>query len=125
MPALFAVPLAVLLFLLAFPLSMPLVALLHALDCRRLRAAASGTRCVRCGQALGQASLDAADHTRQAELAELHRRHPGMRLRIVRHCRALCPTCGAGYTWNRPTRVLMLLPEASWPLMTTPEVLQP
>lgn len=111
-PAWLAVPLAVLavlLVLLTFPVSLPLIALLHALDRRRLRAAASRTRCVRCSQILGQASLDAADAAWAVEMADMHRRFPGTRMRVVRHCHALCAACGMEYGWNEQNRTLQPL----------------
>ncbi|RYF01446.1 MAG: hypothetical protein EOO78_10655 [Oxalobacteraceae bacterium] len=115
-PAWVAVPLAigaVLLILLTCPVSLSLIALAHALDNRRLRAVASRTRCVRCGEALGYASLDAADAAWATEMAEVQRRRsPGVRMRVVRHCRALCATCGMKYGWNDRDRTLQpLLPE--------------
>ena len=108
-PVWLAVPLAVgavLLVLLTFPVSMPLIGLLHALEVRRLRAAAASMRCVRCGQVLGRASLDAADAAWAAEMAELQRRFPGTRFRTVRRCHALCAACGTGYGWNDRDRRL-------------------
>lgn len=101
--------LAVLLVLLTFPVSLPMIALLHALDGRRLRTTATRTRCLRCGHVLGQASLDAADNAWTAEMADMHRRYPGMRMRIVRHCHALCTACGMEYGWNHRTRTLEAL----------------
>lgn len=118
MPALLANVLAVLallLFLLAFPLALPLVALLNEIDRRRLRAAASRTRCLRCGQILGQASLDAADQACQAETADLRQRHPGLRLRLLRHCHALCTGCSMRYGWNERTSTLSAVPDTPWP----------
>lgn len=56
MPTWLAVPLAigaVLLVLLPLPMSLPLIALLQALDDRRLRQAVVRTHCVRCGQVPG------------------------------------------------------------------------
>lgn len=117
MPTWLAVPLAVgavLLVLLTFPVSLPLMALLHALDARRLRAAVLRTRCIRCGAVLGQASLDAADAAWAAELADMHRRFPGARLRrVVRHCHALCTACGTEYGWDERDRTLRPLPVPS------------
>lgn len=112
MPAWLAVPLAVgavLLVLLTFPVSLPLIGLLHAMDRRRLGAVAGRTRCLRCGEVLGQASLDAADAAWAAEMADMHRRFPGTRLRVVRHCHALCAACGMEYGWNERDRTLQSL----------------
>ena len=112
LPAAVAIPLAVgsvLLVLLTLPVSMPLIALFGAIDARRLRAAACRTPCGGCGQVLGTAALSAADAAWTVELAERHRRLPGLRLRVVRRCHALCTVCGARYGWT--DRRLQRLPD--------------
>lgn len=78
MLTLLAGPLAVLalvLLLLTLPVTAPLSAIFIWWGSRRLRAAADGTCCVRCGHVLGQAALNAADAHRAA-LGKLQCQHP-------------------------------------------------
>ena len=114
MPAVFAIPLAViavLLVLFTFPVSLPLIALLNALDRRRLRVAAAAADCVRCGHRLGPEALGAADEAWMAEMADMHRRYPHGTVRVVRRIHAVCTSCGARYGWDERDRALELLPE--------------
>ena len=115
MPALFAVPLAVLavlLVLLTFPVSVPLIALANARDERRLRDAAGRTRCVRCGAALGPDALDAAEAAFRDRKAEMHRRFPHGIVNVFRSTHARCTVCGTEYGWDGRRRALHLLPDA-------------
>lgn len=118
MPAMLAVPLTVLvglLVLLTLPVSLPLIGLLHALDQRRLRAAAGKTQCVRCGQVLGPAALAAADEDLRAAWAAAHRQYPYAIVDIRRRASARCTACGAEYSWNARRRALHLLPDLADP----------
>lgn len=116
MPALFAVPLTavlVLLMVVTFPVSVPLIMLASVLDGRRLRRAANRTRCIRCGALLGQEALDAADAAFRAAQADLQWDPSHGIVDVFRRSHATCTACGAEYAWDGGRRGLRLLPEDS------------
>lgn len=114
MPALFAVPLAamlVLLMVVTFPVSVPLITLASVLDDRRLRRAANRMRCIRCGVLLGHEALHAADAAFRAAQADLQWDHSHGIIDVFRRSHGTCTACGAEYAWDGGRRGLRLLPE--------------
>lgn len=87
--------------LVCMPLILPFVLLSVERDRRRLRRAANTFACLKCGNAIGAAGVKLADAAVAAEAAEFARLHPGIRRRTVRSLDAICPRCGARYSFNR------------------------
>ncbi len=91
---------------LLLPVLMPLGFFLNARDERRLRAWAAGSACLKCGVILGLAAVKLADRAWRAELAEMRRKKPGTRFRVVKTYDAICPSCGSHYAFGRKSREL-------------------
>jgi hypothetical protein len=79
-----------------------------ALYRRRLRSAACAFRCHSCDGILGLESLQLAD----AAIRELCSERSGSRYRVrfVRYLHAICPACGARYTFVERARTFMTAP---------------
>jgi len=69
---------------------------------RRLRRAALGSACTRCGAALGQEALLRADVAWQSWVAKWLETNPGTP-RLVRRLWAVCPACGAAHGFDDVT----------------------
>ena len=89
----------------ASPVLIPIAALLHLRDRRRMEAAARKARCESCGAILGVASLRRADAAWAEHVAALHRDRPGVRFRLVRDLWAMCATCDAEYGFDSASGV--------------------
>lgn len=90
----------------ALPLILPAAAVLHSLDCWRMRGAARRFTCLSCGTRLGREAIRLADDAWARELAERQAASPGALFRhglarIIRHLYAICPHCGARYDFDR------------------------
>jgi hypothetical protein len=90
-------------FFLLLPLWIPLVALTHARDQKRMYAAVEGFRCIGCGAILGRVSIERADDEWGRYMDELHRRNPGYRFRVERRVHAICTECGKSYRFCEKT----------------------
>lgn len=90
-------------FFLLLPLWIPLVALIHARDQKRMYTAAEGFRCIGCGAILGRVSIERADDEWGRYIDELHRQNPGYRFRVVRKVHAICTECGKSYRFCKKT----------------------
>jgi hypothetical protein len=88
-------PLIVVAMVLALPALLPYAVVRHFLFKRRRLTAAKNQACPSCGRVLGIASLREADRHWRANVDELHRAHPGAKLRLVRLVDAICVGCGA------------------------------
>ncbi|GGH08301.1 hypothetical protein [Silvibacterium dinghuense] len=78
---------------------------------QQMREAARQSRCVRCGALLGEEALALADAEWAKMRDELDRSHFYRRYRMVRTWRAICPGCGARYSYQEATRAFVLLPD--------------
>lgn len=119
MPALLAGPLmflAIVVMLFTLPVTLPIAALLHNRDRARLRKAACGMLCVRCGHGLGSAAVDAADAALKKAMEAFHQQHPFAVLRRpARRPDARCVVCGTDYRWDSQLRKLVVVPHVSMP----------
>jgi hypothetical protein len=105
------------LFVLSAPLWAPLVLLSEAADKNCLRRAANLFICTNCGRKLGVAALRAADQAWAAELHEIHAQlAPDDRLRVTRTADAICPGCGARYSFRKGCGTFS--PELLWETRT-------
>ena len=102
-------------FVLSMPAWLPLVVLFDAAKKRRCRELAKSFRCVTCGTPLGVAGVKLADEAWDAEMQRLMREHPGARFRVVRTTDAICPTCGARYSYRDAERTFALEEPADAP----------
>lgn len=97
-----------LILIVSMPLWLPLVALSHWLDQRRLHAAAERSACVACNQILGRKAVKLADQYWEKHMAELLKGTDGSvrfrRRRIVRKLHAVCSNCGAKYEFISQSR---------------------
>jgi hypothetical protein len=75
---------------------------------KRLEAAACAFECRCCGQVLGLESLRLADAAWREHCRELRENH--RRIRRVRHLHAICPACGAHYTFVERERTFVRTP---------------
>jgi hypothetical protein len=98
---LFASTVTVLMVLLIvlLPVIIPLVGVSHSVYRKRLIAAARALACLSCGAVLGLESIRLADAACEEHMRELRAKHPAIRFRVVRHVHAICPVCGAQYTF--------------------------
>ena len=100
-------------FILALPVILPFVGVLHWRDKRRLRAAAKRLACQGCGNLLGERAIEAANVAWAARVERLRRRLPAsIRLRLVRDLDAICTHCGARYEFMPKTREFVALKRA-------------
>jgi hypothetical protein len=100
-------------FILALPVILPFVGVLHWRDKRRLHAAAKRLACQDCGQLLGERAVAAADVAWAARIERLRRRLPAsIRFRVVRDLDAICTHCGARYEFMPQTREFVALKRA-------------
>jgi predicted RNA-binding Zn-ribbon protein involved in translation (DUF1610 family) len=88
-------PLIVVAIVLALSALVPDAISRHFVYKHRLLAPARRSPCPACGRTLGIAALHEADEHWRAHVAELHRAHPGARLRLIRLVQATCVSCGA------------------------------
>jgi hypothetical protein len=107
------VPFAVV-FVVLLPITLPVIAVLDALDQRRMRTAANTFACLSCGSILGGEALKLADEAWRQSFIDMHSRSPGFRLlrrspRIVRHLYAICPRCGARFDYVHRQRTFVTL----------------
>jgi hypothetical protein len=98
------------------PVILPVVAILHALDHRRMRAAASKFACLSCGSILGGEALRLAGEAWRRDMSGVEAQNPGAlslrrSSRIVRHLYAICPRCGARYDYIYRERTFAALSE--------------
>jgi hypothetical protein len=87
------------LLIVLLPAIIPLVGLSHSVYRRRLIAAARALACLSCGAVLGLESIRLADAAWDAHTRELRVKHPTIRFRVVLRVHAICPVCGAQYTF--------------------------
>jgi hypothetical protein len=91
--------LAVVLFVVGFPIIIPVSCVLHLIRKRKLHRLAHITACQTCGKTLGLEALRLADAEWSAHVAELHKQNPHIRLRLLRTLHAICPHCKTRYTY--------------------------
>jgi hypothetical protein len=100
-------------FVVFLPVILPVVAVLHALEHRRMHAAARKFACLSCGSYLGGEAIRLADEAWRQSFADAQANNPGLRFRrkprIVRHLHAICPHCGARYEFARPEKTFIAL----------------
>jgi hypothetical protein len=101
-------------FVVLLPVILPAIAILDALDTRRMRAAARKFACLSCGSYLGDEAIRLAEEAWRQDMSEKHANDPGLRLlrrspRIVRHLFAICPRCGARYGYDHRKRTFVPL----------------
>jgi hypothetical protein len=96
-------PFFVIAFIVALPAIIPYAIVSHWLEMRRLRTAAKTQACPSCGRIPGIASLHAADEHWRAHVAELHRKYPGARFRLMRLVQAICIHCGTHLSFRENT----------------------
>jgi predicted RNA-binding Zn-ribbon protein involved in translation (DUF1610 family) len=99
---------AALLMLLGMPLWIPILVALDVVGKRRLRAAAASFACANCGRTLGVDAVTLSDKEWQEFVRTLIRENPGMRYRLVRTVHAICPGCGARYTFRESDRTFVV-----------------
>jgi hypothetical protein len=90
------------------PLLIPAGFVVVALENRRRRKAARSFSCVRCGKLLGAESVELPDEAWREHMSELRRLHPFTKFRVVQTCHAICPACGARYTYYQAERTFAL-----------------
>lgn len=88
-------PLLLVAIVLSLPALVPYAIARHYLYKHRLLVAAKSRACPSCGRILGIEAINEADERWRAHVAELHRAHPGARLRLIRLVHAICVVCGA------------------------------
>ena len=96
------------------PVILPMVAVLHALDYRRMRAAARKFACLSCGSYLGGEVIRLADEAWRQYFSDKRASNPSIRFwtfkpRIVRHLRAICLHCRARYDFVGRERTFVSL----------------
>ena len=96
--------------MISLPVTLPLVAVLHAREMRRRRLAVENFACAVCGNVLGEPALARADTVWAGYIERLCREKPGYRFRLVRRVHAVCTRCGAGYEYDDSQRVFRPLP---------------
>jgi hypothetical protein len=74
---------------------------------KRLEAAARAFACLSCGRILGFEAIQLGDAAWRAYLSELRDKYPSRRFRLVRHLHAVCPACGAHYTFVERERTFV------------------
>ncbi len=84
-------------FVLLTPVWLTVALILHSIYLHRLRRSANWFRCVTCGVVLGSAALRLADDEWRRVMEERRRRHPDVKLRVVRTLHAICLACGQQY----------------------------
>jgi len=89
------------------PVIIPVVALLDRAYRRRMRAAACAFTCLSCGSILGLESIRLADAAWSEHLRGLQAKYPWTRFRLVRRVHAICPACGARYTFLERERTFV------------------
>jgi hypothetical protein len=102
-------PVAVVCFLVALPVVVPIAAVSQILHWRRLRSAAKSSCCPVCRSPLGAGALELADAAWRAYVFELHRLSPGARLRLVRLYNAICPNCGQQLNYDVQSKAFIPL----------------
>jgi hypothetical protein len=98
------IPLLLLMFVIAFPVAVPIALVLHMRDQRRMQSVAGRTPCERCGATLGVASLRGADAEWKRRATALQHARLMMRLRLIRRVWAICAACGAEYDYDARTQ---------------------
>lgn len=106
-----------LLLLILVPLWLPIVAILHWLDQRRLHASAERSACSACNQILGRQAIELADQYWDKHMAEMHKdvTMRFRRSRIVRKIHAICTHCGAQYEYVDRLRQFRPIQKEEWP----------
>jgi hypothetical protein len=82
---------------------------------KRLEAAAGTFACLSCSRILGLESLQRADAAWRAYFDKLHEENPGCRIRVQRYVHAICPACGACYTFLERERAFVKAPAHQLP----------
>jgi hypothetical protein len=100
--------LALLVFLLALPLILPVTFVCNLLERRSLLAAARTAVCPSCGAILGAEAVQRADDEWRTHIAELHQNHPGVKFRLIRTVDAICGACGSMLSFQKATRTFTL-----------------
>ena len=95
----------------AVPVIVPYALITDAFADRRRKRDADNFCCTRCGNILGQASIEKADDYWRQHVRELHKRFPGARLRLVRDVWAICAMCGARYNYRTKDKTYILKPD--------------
>ena len=110
------IPLLLLVFVIAFPVAVPIAIVLHLRDQRRMQVVAETSRCECCGATLGATSLRRADTEWAQQVAALrHGRMVMMRLRLIRHVWATCAACGGEYGYDARSRTFHRLARSGPP----------
>jgi hypothetical protein len=106
-------PLLLFIFIIAFPVAVPIALVLHVRDQRRMQSMAAKTPCEGCGATLGDAALRAADEEWKRRVEALQHGGLMMRLRLVRHLWAICAACGAEYDYDVRARTFHRAPKGT------------
>jgi hypothetical protein len=97
----------IVLLIVLLPVIIPLAEWSHSVYRKRLIAAARSLACLSCGAVLGLESIRLADAACEERMRELRVKHPAIRFRVVQHIHAICPVCGAQYTFLERERALV------------------
>jgi hypothetical protein len=94
-------------FVVLLPVIIPAALVIAAVNKHRRRKVAQAFVCVRCREVLGPKSLEPADDEWRKDMKELRRKYPHLKIRVVRTCHAICPTCGTRYTFRDKERTFV------------------
>lgn len=97
------IPLFIAVFLVALPVILPLACILHLIYRHRLMIAGKSEVCPECGQILGVESVQKADESWKAHVADIRRVHPGTRFRWIRWVHSICTVCGSRLQFQEKT----------------------
>lgn len=95
--------------ILLMPIILPIVAIMMYFDRRRIRAIVRQSICPKCGQPLNDECIDAADRRWSDIMAERRRRHPGIKLGVVRDVDVICLACGAMLRFTDGDKTLVVV----------------
>lgn len=101
------------------PVIIPVLAVDQWLYNRRLLAAARRFTCPACGSVIGEEAVRLANKAWDQHYSEEHPEGTGFlvehrRRRIVRSLRAICPSCGARYDFNKRGRTFTAIGAGGW-----------
>jgi hypothetical protein len=94
---------------LTLPLWMVVAIALDVVERRRLRKAAGSFLCRHCGRALGKHAVTLADKAWSEHVRKIMRENPGVKYRMVRTVRAICPGCGTRYSFDESDRTFVVV----------------
>ena len=94
-------------FVLLVPIWGPAACVLQWRYRARMRRVVCGFTCLTCGARLGLEAIRLGDEHQAKKVAELHAKYRGERLRIIKEVDAICPECGAEYSFRDKEQVLV------------------